>query len=210
MEFLILAAVGLGAFFLFKNRRKESPPTFLQPKYKPTSARTAVSSRPPARNRSAEVVDDDDDSEEEEDATTWHSWRHKVGTFSRPAGMVPLPNMSSIILKGTASRVKELKPFIDMMRTDKPVLTIRMEREATNAFDPNALRVWGKGSRGGEVSLGFVPADVAKKISETYRDSMPLMAELVSSGYTLAHDAAYVKIRILGPSAAERKAFLKK
>jgi hypothetical protein len=123
--------------------------------------------------------------------------------------MVQLPGMPSVVLKGTAHRVQELKPFIELMRADKPKLSLRIEREITNLHDKNALRIWGTGSRGGEYNLGNIPAEAAKAIADTYTEALPIAAELVSSGYTSDGDAAYVKVRLLGPSASERKKHLK-
>lgn len=198
---LILIGCGLVGFMKMNGKAKPMPREIVAPRQ---ASSVQISTR-----KAPAAFDDDDDADDDDEGGQWISKRHKVGTFPRLAGMVPLPGMSSVILKGTAYRVKEVKPFIEMMRADKPTVSLRFERETTNLHDKNAIRIWGTGSRGGEYNLGYVPAESAKAIADTYSETMPTAAEIVSSGYTSTGDAAYVKVRLLGPSAAERKKFMK-
>lgn len=209
MFFVVIVVAGAVLLVLtLGGKGKQSKPSIQASHQESTAAKSTPS--PSSRKGSSPNANFDGDDDNDDDGDDgWVAKLHKVGTFPRPAGMVPLPGMSSVILKGTAHRVKEVKPFLEMMRADKPLVSFRFERETTNNFDKNAIRIWGTGHRGGEFNLGYVPAESAKAIADTYSEAMPIAVELVSSGYTSAEDAAYVKMRLLGPSAVERKKFLK-
>ena len=58
-------------------------------------------------------------------------------------------------------------------------------------------------------NLDYVPEESAKAIAEKHSEAMPIAAELVSSGYTSVGDAAYAKLRLLGPARLSEKKIMK-
>lgn len=85
---------------------------------------------------------------------------------------------------------------------------IWLEREPNNLHDENAIKVIGKAShKAKRINLGYIPRDLAEKISTNYTSNLPLMAEPRRAGIKVNKQVGFFSINILLPPSAARKKF---